>query len=74
MPWCDACSEYRSPNSLGGDGTCATCGTFVAAHEDVAVEARAVGESAPWHFWIVVVALAAYLLWRLIDGIAWLLG
>lgn len=37
-------------------------------------EAATVGQSAPWHFWIVVVALAAYLIWRFIDFIAWLLG
>ncbi|MGI9606420.1 MAG: hypothetical protein ACR2P0_09815 [Acidimicrobiales bacterium] len=28
----------------------------------------------PWHFWVIVVALAGYLLWRLIVGVGWLLG
>ncbi len=28
---------------------------------------RTVGESAPWHFWIVVVALVAYIGWRIVD-------
>ena len=27
------------------------------------------GEKVPWHFWIVVMALAAYLGWRLVQGI-----
>ena len=28
---------------------------------------RTVGQSAPWHFWIVVVALIAYIVWRIVD-------
>ncbi|MCP4228498.1 MAG: hypothetical protein GY929_19560 [Actinomycetia bacterium] len=29
---------------------------------------------APWHFWVMVVALVGYLGWRLVDGIIWLVG
>jgi len=36
-------------------------------------EAATVGQSAPWHFWLVVVALAGYLIWRFVDFVAWLL-
>lgn len=28
----------------------------------------------PWHFWVMVAALVVYLGWRLVQGIAWLLG
>jgi len=28
-----------------------------------------VGKSAPWHFWLLVVALAGYLAWRVVDFI-----
>ena len=40
---------------------------------EVTEEAATVGQSAPWHFWLVVVALAAYLLWRFVDFVLWLL-
>ncbi len=73
MPWCDSCSAYHAPTALDG-GSCPTCGGVVTDntphdHEDD----RTVGQSAPWHFWIVVVALAAYLLWRAIVGVMWAL-
>ncbi len=76
MPWCDSCSAYHAPTALDG-GSCPTCGGVVTdntshAHASDEVEAR-VGDSAPWHFWIVVVALAGYLLWRLVDGVLWLI-
>lgn len=42
------------------------------------VHADGVGEGkdrvAPWHFWVMVVALAVYLGWRLIQGIMWVIG
>ncbi len=74
MPWCDSCSAYHAPTALDG-GSCPQCGGAVtndSAHgQDAADEEKTVGQSAPWHFWIVVVALAAYLLWRLVVGIMW---
>lgn len=71
MPWCDPCSQYHSQTALKEDA-CPECGGVVDhTHDD---EPRSVGQSAPWHFWIVVAALAAYLGWRLIDGIISLFG
>jgi hypothetical protein len=70
MPWCDECSEYYAPAVLA-DGACPTCGGPVEdghAHESQPM----VGKSAPWHFWLVVVLLAAYLLWRLVDLVIWI--
>ncbi len=61
--WCDHCSAYRE-----GEITCAQCG-----HE-FSGEGPAPTESAPWHFWLVVIALAGYLLWRLIQGVGWLVA
>ena len=69
--WCDTCSAYR-PNA-GSDSVCETCGDVVAPAptSDQGHEERTVGQSAPWHFWVVVVALAAYLLWRAVVGVQW---
>jgi hypothetical protein len=61
--WCDSCSAYRP----AGDA-CPECGT------PFATEPARVGDSAPWHFWLVVAALAGYLLWRLAEGIWWLVS
>ena len=62
--WCDHCSAYRS-----GDTSCAECGrTFAEGAEPPETE------SAPWHFWLIVLALAGYLLWRLVQGVGWLVS
>ncbi len=73
MAWCDSCSSWHAPSALATDGSCPNCGAAVEA-EAPEVEERTVGESAPWHFWIVVVALAAYLIWRLIEGVLWVVN
>ncbi len=70
MPWCDNCDAYRAPNALNEDGGCATCGNAV----DTADVAAAPVTRAPWHFWVMVVALVGYLGWRLIEAIAWVVG
>ena len=74
MPWCDTCSQFHAPTSLV-DGKCTTCGDVLDTeeqdHEHTSQE-TSVGQSAPWHFWLVVVALAGYLLWRFIDFVVWL--
>ena len=75
MPWCDPCSEFHASADLDG-GRCPSCGdTMTAEHPppDASEDAPTVGQSAPWHFWLVVVALAGYLLWRFVEFIAWLL-
>jgi len=62
--WCDACSAYRPAAP-----SCAECG-----HSLLDADQRRVGDSAPWHFWVMVAALAGYLLWRLVQGIWWLVA
>jgi hypothetical protein len=67
MPWCDTCDVYLAPNSVEAEGTCPTCHETVDTSDRVAQTDNPV----PWHFWVVVVALVAYLGWRLIEGVGW---
>ena len=72
MPWCDSCSAYHAPTALD-EGVCPTCGGAVSdAPQHEAQES--VGASAPWHFWVVVALLAAYLTWRLVGFVIWIFG
>ena len=66
MPWCDQCSRYLTPTSLRADGSCPSCDTVLA---EPAERVRA-----PWHFWLLVVAVTVYLGWRLLQGVGWLAG
>lgn len=70
MPWCDACDQYRAPTALDADGRCSACGSDV----DTADLNEPTPTKAPWHFWLMVVALVVYLGWRLIQGVIWLFG
>jgi len=49
---------------MNEDGTCPTCGRMV--EEQTNTEA-ADDEKAPWHFKLMVVALVAYLGWRVVE-------
>ncbi len=84
MPWCDSCAKYYAPNAMRPDGTCPTCGRSLATSGSLRAEARALGvddptvvkkadgtPKAPWHFKVMVVAVSIYLLWRLVQGIEW---
>ena len=82
MPWCDECSKFWSPNSLPADGRCPSCGRELEATRPAAVAAAEEGRSGeaeprpkvPWHFTLLVVAVALYLGWRLWQLVAWLVG
>ena len=70
MPWCDSCDQYLAPNALQADGTCPTCeNTPDTADLKTATKPP---ERVPWHFWLMVVALIAYLGWRLVQGLGWI--
>lgn len=69
MPWCNSCDRYLTPNALSDDGACPTCGEQAEVQQGEAKMLATEDEKVPWHFWIVVVALAAYLGWRLVQGI-----
>ncbi|HLI23807.1 MAG TPA: hypothetical protein VKU91_02545 [Acidimicrobiales bacterium] len=62
MPWCEDCSKFWNPPSLGAKGECPTC-------QRVLVKKR---PSAPWHFKLLLVALAIYLVYRAYWFATWL--
>lgn len=67
VPWCEPCDRFLNPSSLTPDGACPTCGTAV---ETPPAPASAASRKAPWHFWVALAAVAIYLGWRAIQGIA----
>lgn len=62
MPWCEDCSKFYNPPALGEGGACPTCGKVLA------VARRKV----PWHFKLMLVALAVYMVYRIYWLIEWL--
>ena len=66
MPWCEDCAKYYTPNSVRDDGTCPTCGRVLHA-PDGSTAPRVDDEAAPWHFKLMVVLVAVYLGWRLVQ-------
>ena len=72
MPWCDGCAKYWTPNSVATDGACPSCGVVLATARQLRSEAHAdTAEKVPWHFKLMLIALAIYLGWRAVQGIAW---
>jgi len=80
MPWCEDCAKYYAPSAMTEDGTCPTCGrTLEAPKPPPTVTAKnldlkklAAGEDGeeegtPWHFKVLMVLLALYFVWRIID-------
>ena len=77
MPWCEDCAKYWAPSAMNDDGTCPTCGRLVdapaptepitAKNVDIRKLAGDEGTSAPWHFKLLMVLLALYLIWRIVD-------
>ena len=82
MPWCEDCAKYFAPSAMRADGTCPTCGRSLESQQPVTkVTGRSIDlrrlaagadgtpddAKAPWHFRLLVVLLAVYLTWRVID-------
>ncbi len=73
MPWCDACSKFLTPTSMSPEGACPTCGRTIevdAVRDGKHLDLRQLttdDESVPWHFKLMLVALALYLGWRLVQ-------
>lgn len=80
MPYCEDCAKYWAPSAMNADGTCPTCGRTVDAPDKAAITAKnldlkklAAGDdpdadaSAPWHFKLLVVLTAGYLIWRFVQ-------
>jgi hypothetical protein len=55
---------------MAPDGTCPSCGHQVAAAATVTEDA---GPKAPWHFKLMILAVALYLGWRLVQAVGWLI-
>jgi len=72
MPWCDHCDTYLAPNAVSESGDCPTCERPVDT-ADLKTATKPL-ERPPWHFWVMVVALVAYLLWRVIQAFGWAAG
>ena len=70
MPWCDECARFYNPNTLQPDGTCPQHHQ-VAPAEGIASRPE-VKSTIPWHFWLLVIALAIYLGWRVVQLVLWL--
>ena len=76
MPWCEECAKYWTPSAMNEDGTCPSCGRVVEAQQATAknidIKKLAKGDDAddakaPWHFKVLMVLLAAYLGWRIVQ-------
>jgi hypothetical protein len=79
MPWCEDCAKYLAPTAMKEDGTCPTCGRSLAAQEPITAKnlnlrKLAAGEGAdekdmkaPWHFKLLMVLLALYLGYRVVQ-------
>ena len=79
MPWCATCDEYLAPPRVGTDGTCPKCGTTVdagGARPPAAQPDAARGDDPidplPWHFKLLLGAVAVYLGYRAFQGVEWL--
>lgn len=62
MPWCEACQAWRPTEALDAEGGCPRC-------QDVIATPPVAG--APWHFKLLVAAVVAYLGWRGLQGVSW---
>ncbi len=73
MPWCEECARYHAPSAMGEGGTCPTCGRVLDVPEPITAKNLDIHELAgeagktPWHFKLLMVLLAIYLTYRLID-------
>jgi len=65
VPWCEPCGRFYSPNTLSNDGMCPN------AHHVADPQQAA---KVPWHFWLLLTALAIYLGWRVVQGVLWIVG
>ena len=73
MPWCEECAKYFAPTAMKPDGTCPSCGRSLDVPEPITSKNLDLHELAgddgktPWHFKLLMVLLALYLTYRLID-------
>ncbi len=63
MPWCHTCEQYQPSAALKDDGGCPECEQVIGKPHKT-----------PWHFKLLVVAAAVYLIWRFVQMVGWLFG
>jgi hypothetical protein len=62
MPWCDDCSRFWNTPSMAPGGKCPTCGKVLTVPR----------KGVPWHFKVMLVALAIYMVYRIYWLAEWL--
>jgi hypothetical protein len=77
VPWCDACARFWTQPSMNADGTCPSCGRSLGGERATARNIdvkKLAGEDTkiPWHFKVLVLAVAVYLGWRLVQLVVWI--
>ena len=78
VPWCTTCDRYFTPPALQRDGTCPVCGrgverpaaTAPATHTTVTKDDTL--PPVPWHFKLMLGAVALYLGYRFFQMGEWL--
>ena len=80
MPWCEQCAKFWTPSSMSAGGECPSCGRVLARAAESVAPAKLTGADlremagesgrAPWHFKLMVAALAIYLGWRVVQLVA----
>ena len=62
MPWCEDCDKFWNPATAPQGAPCPTCGRELAGtHRKV-----------PWHFKLMLVAFAGYMVYRIYWLVEWL--
>jgi len=76
MPWCEECSRFLTPTSLGAAGRCPSCGRVVVVSDpaDDGARERVEEPDVPWHFKLLVLATIVYLAYRAVQGVLWVVG
>ena len=69
MPWCSTCDRFLSPSTVRVDGTCPTCSSPVDPEGGRGHRLRAL----PWYLKLTLAVFAVYLVFRLGQGINWLI-
>lgn len=63
MPWCDDCSKFWDDQSVvDASGNCPNCGRVLAPPR----------KGVPWHFKLMLLALAVYMVYRIYWLVEWL--
>lgn len=79
MPWCEDCDRFYAQPTLTSDGHCPQ-GHLVAdpgapvgfRQSDAPPRVEEPEPKVPWHFWLLLVGVIGYLLWRFIQLLGWI--